>query len=81
MRTRDRLVAIPAVDLPQLRDLYLADWPRNISGYSIVETCCRWLQQHRVRGASSWFQIYSLNGDWRSDGTFVCVVSLSRLRL
>lgn len=70
----DRLIEVPRADLQRLRDLYLPDWPLHIAGYSVVETCVRWIRQHGAERASRWFEIYSLNGDW-SDGTFVCVVS------
>lgn len=74
MITNDHLVEIPPDQWPRLRDMYRRDWPANIIGCYTVDTFLRWIEQST---AVKHVAIYSLNGDWDDDGTYVCVVSVS----
>lgn len=72
----DKLVQIPRSDLPQLRDLFLLDWPKHIIEHGLVDNYIRWFEQDPHYGDVT---IYSLNGDW-SDGTFAVIVSSNKIR-
>lgn len=71
----DKLVEINRVDLSQLRDLYLVNWPVNLLGYYTVDNFIRWIEKDlTIKNLI----FYSLNGDW-SDGTFVAIVNKKNL--
>lgn len=67
----NRLIAIPSAEWPRLRDLYRLDWPANLTAFYTLDTFRRWSTETRVPNLI----VYSLDGDWTRDGTFVCVVS------
>lgn len=68
----DTLTVIPPADWPELRDLYVANWPHNLVAYHTVDNFIQW---HRRDPSIRNLTFYSLNGDWRKDGTYVIVVS------
>jgi hypothetical protein len=68
----DKLVEIPQYSLIKLRNMYKANWPKNITAYYLIENYMEWLE--KVNNMKN-LKIYSLNGDWRRDGTFVIIVS------
>lgn len=66
----DKLVEIDRSELPQLRNLYLVDWPENMLGYYTVDNFIHWFERKtKIKNLI----FYSLNGDF-SDGTFVAIV-------
>lgn len=66
---QDKICEIPTDKWPELRDLFLPDWPRNIYAYNLLENYIRWLgKDPNIKN----LKIYALNDDW-SDGTFVVV--------
>lgn len=67
----DHLVEIPMTVLPELRDLFLKEWPNHIIGYDLVNNYIRWYEQDPNYADA---KFYSLNGDW-TDGTFIILVS------
>lgn len=72
----DRLVAIPRHDWPRLQDMYRCDWPTHMLGCYTLETFRRWTAAAEKRNELIRnLAVYSLNGDWSEDGTYVCVVS------
>lgn len=66
----DTLTVIPPEDWPELRDLYEANWPVNLVAYHTVDNFIQW---HRRDPSIRNLTFYSLNGDWRKDGTYVIV--------
>lgn len=71
----DRLVEIPYAEWPLLRDMYRRDWPANLIGCYTVDTFLRWIEKSTTDAPIKHLAIYSLNGEWSDDGTYVCVVS------
>lgn len=69
----DKLVEIPQYSLIKLRNLFKANWPAHISGYYLIDNYMTWLE--RVNNIKN-LKIYSLDGEWRKDGTFVIIVSV-----
>lgn len=70
----DKLVEIPPKDWFELRDVFLLKWPENHVAYHTINNFINWF---RMAPAIKNLKIYSLNGTWRSDGTYVVVVSVS----
>lgn len=70
--TDSKLVVIPASDWLRLRNLYRQNWPANLLGFYTVDTFLRWQEQETE---IKHLIIYSLDGDWETDGTYVCIVS------
>lgn len=68
----DKLVEIPQYSLIKLRNMYKVNWPKNITAYYLIENYMEWLE--KVNNMKN-LHIYSLNGEWRKDGTFVIIVS------
>lgn len=69
----DKLVEIPQYSLIKLRNLFKANWPAHISAYYLIDNYMTWLE--RVNNIKN-LKIYSLNGEWRKDGTFVIIVRI-----
>lgn len=67
----DKLIDIPIDYWPKLRDMYLQNWPENISAYYTIDNYIKWFEK---RGFLNHFHIYSLNNDW-NDGTCVIIVN------
>lgn len=70
----DKLVEIPPRDWCELRDIYLLNWPDNHVAYHTINNYVNWF---RMCPDIKHLKISSLNGNWRSDGTYVIVVSSS----
>lgn len=70
--TADKLVEIPQYSLIKLRNLFKANWPDHIAAYYLIDNYMTWLE--RVNNIKN-LKIYSLDGEWRKDGTFVIIVS------
>lgn len=68
----DKLVEIPTKDWIELRDIFLLRWPENHVAYHTIGNYINWF---RVAPKIPHLKIYSLNGTWRSDGTYVVIVS------
>lgn len=72
MDSKNRLVVIPNEDLPILRDMYKINWPRHIVNYQTLHNFILWLDNYpSIDGLSIW----SLNGTWRQNGTFIIKVN------
>lgn len=69
----NRLVPLPRSDWPALRNLYRRDWPKHLLGYQLVDGFIRWIA---LEPGIVDLEIFSLNGDWMGDGTFVAAVSV-----
>uniref|UniRef100_A0A182MZ90 N-acetyltransferase domain-containing protein n=1 Tax=Anopheles dirus TaxID=7168 RepID=A0A182MZ90_9DIPT len=67
----DALVRIPASAWEQLRDLYRQDWPRHEIAFNNVQNYIRWIE--REPQISVTLLVYSLNGTWRHNGTYIIV--------
>lgn len=74
MQEQDILVEIPNEDLPNLRDLYSKQLPFATHVYSFLNTAMKWM---KVSPEKSYIKIFSPNGDWRRDGTFVALLQWS----
>lgn len=73
---RHQLLEISPTDWPVLRDMFADIWPKHILGYSIVRNFIEWHEKYNnIRN----LKLYSLDGDWQSDGTFLAIVSICRL--
>lgn len=71
----EKIIEIPTENWPELRDLYLSEWPVNMLGYYTVDNFIKWVEKEPdIKN----LHVYSLNGDW-SDGTFAIVVSVTVL--
>lgn len=66
----DKLVEIPQYSLIKLRNMFKANWPKNITAYYLIENYMEWLE--KVNNIKN-LKIYCLNGEWRKDGTFVII--------
>lgn len=71
----DELVEIPQSEWIELRDLFLVNWPENHVAYHTIDNFVQW---YRKESNIKDLKIYSLNGSWRSDGTYVIVVSIKK---
>ena len=71
----DKLVEIPQLEWIELRDLFLVNWPENHVAYHTIDNFVQW---YRKESDIKDLKIYSLNGSWRSDGTYVIVVSIKK---
>ncbi|KFB49109.1 AGAP008627-PA-like protein [Anopheles sinensis] len=70
MNTADRLCIIPPAEWVELRDLYLVDWPEHHVAYTTIDNYIRWYAKDcEIKNLA----IYSLNGTWRKDGTYLVV--------
>lgn len=67
----DKLVRISQNNWGTLRDLYLINWPTNMIGYYTIDNYMRWTE--KLSAIENLF-LYSLNGEWTSDGTFALSV-------
>lgn len=68
----DKLVEIPPSAWTELRDVYLLNWPDNHVAWHTINNYINWF---RMDSNIKHLKIYSLNGSWRSDGTYAIVVS------
>ncbi len=66
----NKLVEISVDDAKKLMEMYRKDWPKFINDHQALDTFVRW----RNRGAN--IKVFSLNGKWEEDGTFIIVVCL-----
>ncbi|XP_061511638.1 uncharacterized protein LOC1275478 [Anopheles gambiae] len=66
----DRLVEIPRSDWEEWRDLYKRDWPRHEIAFNLVQNYINWSKHDRKIKD---LVLYSLNGSWRENGTFVII--------
>lgn len=71
----DKLVEIPPSDWLELRDLYSPNWPENHVAWHTINNYVNWF---RMLPNIKHLRVWSLNGSWRSDGTYVIVVSSLR---
>lgn len=69
----NRLIAISRCEWPDLRDMYVQMKNRSCSYYTI-QNFINWYDQN----PSIDIKFYSLNGDWKADGTFIIKVSLEQ---
>ncbi|EDV59284.1 uncharacterized protein LOC6541378 [Drosophila erecta] len=75
MSAEDSLVEIPRSEWPKLRDSYLHR-DTDPQGYSCINNFIKWVEMDPELKVS----FLSLNGDWRSDGTFVLTLG-SEIRM
>lgn len=68
----DKLIEVPQYSLIKFRNMFKANWPSHITAYYLIENYMEWLE--KVNNIKN-LKIYSLNGEWRKDGTFVIIVS------
>lgn len=66
----NKLVEIPPNKWPALRDLYIKR-KDNAACYNLLQTFIKWKDNDSEMPVT----IYSLNGDWESDGTFIAQVN------
>ncbi|XP_001657925.2 glycine N-acyltransferase-like protein 3 isoform X1 [Aedes aegypti] len=69
----NRLVEISSENWPELRDLFRSNWPEHVFAYGVVNNYWNWKQQPTKKNhyPTSEVQIFSLNGSWRENGTFL----------
>lgn len=71
----DKLIEVPQYSLIKFRNMFKANWPAHITAYYLIENYMEWLE--KVNNIKN-LKIYSLNGEWRKDGTFVIIVSSAK---
>uniref|UniRef100_A0A1S4HD08 FR47 domain-containing protein n=1 Tax=Anopheles gambiae TaxID=7165 RepID=A0A1S4HD08_ANOGA len=64
----DQLVEIPPKDWIELKHLFQRDWPEHEFAYYLLGNYICWKSKHHEPID---VKCYSLNGNWRADGTFV----------
>jgi hypothetical protein len=74
--SENSLVEIPINSLPILRDKFKVEWPSHIIAYSVIDNLIsRFTNNPKSKEI---VKVFSLNGDWESDGTFVAVMVRER---
>lgn len=68
----DELVPIPRENWADLRDLFRTNWPAHELPHNVVQNYIDWIQ---IDAKIANLQVFSLNGGWRSEGTFIIIVS------
>lgn len=68
----DELVEIPPVEWIELRELFSHNWPENHVAWQTINNFVNWF---RTDPDIKHLKILSLNGTWRSDGTYIVIVS------
>ena len=63
------LVEVPLESLPALRDKFKIDWPTHITAFSLIDNLIRRFDRNPKNREI--VKVYSLNGKWESNGTFV----------
>ncbi|XP_055598405.1 uncharacterized protein LOC129747982 [Uranotaenia lowii] len=66
----DSLTVISPDLWPELRDIFKRDWPAHLVAYHTIENFIDW---HRRDPTIKNLTCYSLNGEWRKDGTYLMV--------
>ncbi|XP_058820208.1 uncharacterized protein LOC131682610 [Topomyia yanbarensis] len=66
----DKLVNLSILDLEELESVLRRQWDRNEIGCRTVQNYLNWL---RVDSDIEDLKIFSLNGNWRNDGTFIII--------
>lgn len=74
-KAENKLVEVYENDWIDLRNLYRAQWPKNIVTYYILDNFIGWVKQ---QPGFKHLHVYSLNGDW-TDGTFALIVSDNKI--
>lgn len=74
MESKNNLIELPIVDWHALRDMYLKDWPDYNTEYNALNNAIRVMETDKERYGNE-FQILTLNGEWKNDGTFLLIVS------
>lgn len=69
----EKLIEIPRASLPELKDLFLVDWPKYVTANYTLDNYINWMEKD---SSLKDFQILSLNGLWRENGTFVVIVRI-----
>ena len=69
----DELIEIPRASLPELKDLFLVDWPTYVTANYTLDNYINWMEKD---ASVQDYQILSLNGSWRDNGTFVVIVRI-----
>uniref|UniRef100_A0A182SJP5 Uncharacterized protein n=1 Tax=Anopheles maculatus TaxID=74869 RepID=A0A182SJP5_9DIPT len=65
----DRLVEVPHADWTELRNLFQCEWPKHEFAYYLLRNYVTWKERHETLDV----KCYSLNGDWRNNGSFVLI--------
>ncbi|KFB42256.1 hypothetical protein ZHAS_00009935 [Anopheles sinensis] len=71
----DSLVRIPSTEWEQLRDLFAQDWPRHEIAFNNLQNYVSWsARDPQIIGT---LLVYSLNGTWRENGTYIIIDKMS----
>ena len=65
------LVEISVESLPILRDKFKVDWPKHILAFTLLDIFFKRFSSHPESKKIQ--KVFSLNGEWQNDGTFVAV--------
>ncbi|XP_039438366.1 uncharacterized protein LOC120419668 [Culex pipiens pallens] len=66
----DELVPISRENWTDLRDLFRTNWPTHELPHNVVQNYIDWIQ---IDAKIAHLQVFSLNGTWRSNGTFIII--------
>lgn len=69
----DSLVEIPSQYWPILRDLFKVQWPLHAYAFTTLHIFIDRI--NKFPDSRDVIKVYSLNGDWKQNGTFIIVVS------
>lgn len=72
MTTEDILQPIPDEKLPELKQLFLKDWPTTSYVYNLIDSCMQW---RKIAPRENNVAFYCPNGDF-TDGTFVAIMKV-----
>lgn len=67
--SQNLLVEVPLESLPTLRDKFKVAWPTHISAFSLIDNLIKRFDKNPKSREIA--KVYSLNGNWESNGTFV----------
>ncbi|XP_058126745.1 uncharacterized protein LOC131267802 isoform X3 [Anopheles coustani] len=59
----------------ELRDIYRRNWPKHEFAFYLLQNYIQWKSQEQTLNVN----IFSLNGNWRNDGTFVLKVIVEEI--
>lgn len=73
MKSKNNLIELPVSEWVTLRNMYLKDWPEYNTEYYSIDNAIN-LMAKAPEQYGKFLQIFTLNGDWQKDGTFVLLV-------
>lgn len=70
--SKNSLVEIPIADFEILQEKFKIEWPKHITAFTLLHTF--WKRFEKNPESRKSVNVWCLNGDWKSDGTFIARV-------